>query len=88
MKTIHVDFSKTLGEIRAMNAVNNGPIFTKNADQNSGNMEDYAAANIPFARTHDAAFCSSYGGEHTVDITAVFPNFDADEYDPASYDFH
>ena len=85
---LSINFNESAGAIKPMNAVNNGPIFTKNADQNSGNMEDYAAANIPFARTHDAAFCASYGGEHTVDITAVFPNFDADEYDPASYDFH
>ena len=32
----------------------------------------YRAARIPFARTHDAAFCADYGGEHTVDISAIF----------------
>ncbi len=53
----------------------------------SGNFDDYKAAGIPFARNHDAAFCASYGGEHTVDINAIFPDFDADPNDPASYDF-
>jgi len=83
-----INFNESAGKVKPMNAVNNGPVYTKNADQNSGNMATYTAANIPFARTHDAAFCSRYGGEHTVDITAVFPNFDADPMDPASYDFH
>lgn len=85
---VTIDFNRTVGKIKPMNAVNNGPVYTKNADQNSGNLDTYTAANIPYARTHDASFCASYGGEHTVDITAVFPSFDADENDPASYDFH
>ncbi|MBQ8510003.1 MAG: hypothetical protein IJ493_08870 [Clostridia bacterium] len=85
---LRIDYTKTIGAIKPMNAVNNGPVYTKNADQNAGNLPAYTAANIPYARTHDAAFFSRYGGEHTVDITAVFPNFDADPLDPASYDFH
>ncbi len=82
-----IDYSRKLSAIKPMNAVNNGPSFTRNADQNSGNLADYAAANIPFARTHDASFWSRYGGEHTVDVHLIFRNFDADPYDPASYDF-
>ena len=78
---------QTLGKIKPMHAVNNGPIIARN-DQTTGNGPAYRNAKIPFARNHDASFCSSYGGEHTVDITAIFPNFDADENDPASYDFH
>ena len=72
-----------LGPIKPMNAVNNGPI--KSAGR--GNMELWKAAKIPFARNHDAAFCASYGGEHIVDVHAVFPDFSADPDDPASYDF-
>ena len=71
-----------------MNAVNNGPVYKRTGGQNSGNLDTYTAANIPFARTHDASFCSSYGGEHTVDVHLIFRDFDADPYDPASYDFH
>lgn len=76
-----------LGKIKPMHAVNNGPVIAR-GDQTSGNGPAYAHARIPYARNHDASFCSSYGGEHTVDITAIFPNFDADENDPNSYDFH
>ncbi|MBR5587055.1 MAG: hypothetical protein IKW02_03740, partial [Clostridia bacterium] len=40
-----------------------------------------------YARNHDASFCSAYGGEHTVDVHAIFPDFDKNPYDPESYDF-
>ncbi len=84
---ISVDLQQITGAIKPMNAVNNGPIYTKNKDQNGGNLIDYRKANIPYARTHDASFCSRYGGEHTVDVHLIFRDFDADPYDPASYDF-
>ena len=83
---ITVDFSKTAGKINPMHAVNNGPAKPR-ADQSRGNFEAWVEAGIPFARNHDASFCADYGGEHTVDIHAIFPNFDADVNDPASYDF-
>jgi len=31
--------------------------------------------------------CGVYGGPYSHDITCIFPNFDADPYDPESYDF-
>jgi hypothetical protein len=34
---VSINCSKTVGRIKPMNAVNNGPVYTKNADQNSGN---------------------------------------------------
>ena len=86
MSNLHIDFSKNIGTIKPMHAVNNGPI-KKRADQTNSNFDAYKAAGIPFARNHDASFCSSYGGEHAVDVWAIFPNPDADENDPASYDF-
>ena len=50
-----------------MNAVNNGPIHKRHADdQARSNLEDFRAAKIPYARNHDASFCSSYDGEHSV----------------------
>ena len=69
-----------------MNAVNNGPIKAKNI-QSRGNFEAYRNLEIPYARNHDASFCSAYGGEHTVDVHAIFPDFSKDPNDPASYDF-
>ena len=88
METIKFDLAKTLGEFKIMNAVNNGPVHKRHAqDQRRSNLAEYKAARIPYARNHDAAFNASYGGEFSVDISAIFPNFDADPYDPESYDF-
>ncbi len=87
MAKITIDFNTTSGRIKPMNAVNNGPIKPRN-DQSRGNFKDYQALRIPFARIHDANLCYSYGGPHCTDIHAVFPDFAADENDPASYDFH
>ncbi len=83
MKTIKFSSENIIGKIKPMHAVNNGPatrIGTNNSD-------DFVAAGIPFVRTHDASFYAGYGGEHTIDIAAIFPNFDADVDNPASYDF-
>ena len=87
MATVKVERNNVLGKIKPMHAVNNGPVKGPRMFPYLGNFDAYKEAGFPYARNHDAAFCSHYGGEHTVDITAVFPNFDADPYDPASYDF-
>jgi hypothetical protein len=90
MSNLKLDFSKTNGAVKPMHAVNNGPSAKSsnpNSWQSGSNMKEYAAAGIPFARTHDASFYPRYGGEHTVDVHAIFRNFDADPEDPASYDF-
>jgi len=84
---VTVDPSCEIGPIKLMNAVNNGPSVKKpGGDQKNGNFEDYRALRIPYARTHDSVNCVA-GGAHTCDIDAVFPDFDADENDPKSYDF-
>lgn len=88
MENLVFDLTKTYGSFRPMHAVNNGPAYKRHVnDQKRTNFAAYKAAHIPYARTHDAAFCGDYGSEHTVDITAIFPNFDLDPNDPASYDF-
>ena len=87
MKQIHVNCGEKIGKMKPMHAVNNGPVYKFAEDQRITNIEAYKAAGIPYARTHDASFFATYGGEHTVDVHAIFPNFDADPYDPASYDF-
>ena len=86
MNTISINYSKKIGSVKVMHAVNNGPAVA-GKDQTRGNEQSYKAARIPYARVHDAAFFSGYGGEHTVDVHAIFPNFDADVNDPANYDF-
>lgn len=70
-----------------MNAVNNGPAVRYPIAEGSKQVEQFKEMNIPFVRNHDAAFYAYYGGSHTVDIHNIFPDFDADPYDPASYDF-
>ena len=86
--TVAVDFAAACGPVKPMNAVNNGPVGgSPDSARHHGNFLEYRAARIPFARTHDAAEYIVYGGDHVADITAMFPNFDADENDPKSYDF-
>ena len=82
-----VNSKAELGPIKPVHGVNNGPMKAR-ADQCCGNFEAYRDARIPSARTHDAVFSQAYGGAHTIDISAVFPDFDADVDDPKSYDFH
>ena len=85
--TLTVDLKSDLGPIRLMNGVNNGPtVAPVRGDQKRGNFDEYKAARIPYARTHDSINCVS-GGAHCCDINAIFPNFDADENDPKNYDF-
>ena len=86
MTTIQLDYNKIVGDIKLMNAVNNGPVRPRST-QTRGNFEAYSAAGFPYARTHDANDYPDYGAPHIIDITAIFRNFDADENDPASYDF-
>ncbi|MBR4170862.1 MAG: hypothetical protein IKR48_04365 [Kiritimatiellae bacterium] len=83
--TVSVDFSVDCGAVKPMNAVNNGPVG--DGTSRHENFTVFKAARIPFARTHDTSEYIVYGGDHAVDISAVFPNFDADENDPKSYDF-
>ena len=86
MQHITIDTKNVSGKIRPMHAVNNGPVAAR-SDQTRGNFDTFSALHIPYARNHDASHCASYGGEHIVDVHCIFPNFDADVNDPASYDF-
>ena len=76
MNEVKVDFSKKCGKMKPMHAVNNGPVHKFTLDQRISNLQWFIDAGIPYARTHDAAFYSTYGGEHTVDVHAIFPDFD------------
>ena len=83
MASIQVNFDNVTGKIKPMHAVNNMPTLPNNsANDWDGKMK---AAHIPYGRLHDTG--GAFGGAHYVDIPNIFPNFDADENDPASYDF-
>lgn len=87
MKNIYVNFGEACGRVKPMHAVNNGPVYKFTEDQRITNMSAWIEAGIPYARTHDSAFYSTYGGPHTVDVNLIFTNFAADPYLPESYDF-
>lgn len=85
MNEIKIDFNEKSGKIKPMNAVNNGP--SGSLVRKTGNAVEYKELHIPYARLHDSAFYSGYGGEWTVDVHRIFRNFDADVNDACSYDF-
>ena len=76
---VSIDFSAERGAVKPLHGVNNAPVRL------NGKQDEFRRAGIPFVRTHDTG--GAWGGAHYVDIPNVFPNFDADEDDPASYDF-
>lgn len=75
---VSVDPSTALGPVKPLNGVNNAPLKEY--------QESFAALRVPYSRLHDSANSEEYGGPN-VDITDIFPDFDADVDDPASYDF-
>ncbi|MDD6262606.1 MAG: hypothetical protein PUA83_05930, partial [Clostridiales bacterium] len=89
METLRFDLSKPGKKFKILNAVNGGPWHKRHADdQYRSNFKDYKAARIPYSRNHDSNLCGSvYGGPYAHDITAIFPDFDADPENPESYDF-
>ncbi len=86
MKTFLIDFNKINGNIKPMNAVNNGPDGSSVRGETPF-MKNFKEAKIPFARLHDSSFYAPYGGDWTVDVHRIFRNFDADENDPKNYVF-
>ena len=83
MATVIVDFAgQTAGPVRPLHGVNSGPmtkVFTYDA------RPQFIEAGFPYARLHDVEY--PYGSGEFVDVPCIFKNFDADENDPASYNF-
>jgi len=76
---IKADFTKIIGKIKPLHGVNRPRIVY------NGPYPELMEAGIPFVRTHDVG--GMYGGNRFVDVPNIFRNFDADENDPANYDF-
>ncbi len=88
MEKLKFDLNSTGNKFKILNATNGGPWHKRHAtDQFRSNFGDYKAARIPYSRNHDSGVCGIYGGPYSHDITCIFPNFDADPYNPDSYDF-
>ena len=79
MTPIKIDFTRTAGSIKPLHGINNSPLTYGNP------LDELKSAGIPYTRMHDTA--GAFGGTYFVDIPNVFPNFDADPADPASYEF-
>ncbi|MGN0988766.1 MAG: hypothetical protein ACI4N6_00475 [Eubacteriales bacterium] len=77
---IKINFDKKTGkDLKAVNGVCNGPVVEEKTC-----TELYKAARFPFVRLHDTCYASY---PYYVDISHIFPNFDADENDPSNYLF-
>ena len=88
MQTITFNLQRTFGKFKPLNATNGGPGHKRHAkDQYRSNYTEYKQARIPYSRNHDSNVITVYGGPYAHDITAIFPDFNADENDPNSYDF-
>lgn len=77
-----IDFDRITGEIKPVNGVGQPPIYSYD---NTSMFHYLKEAGIPYSRLHDVG--GPYGMNIYVDIPNVFRDFDADENDPASYDF-
>lgn len=78
---IEADFTKVTGRVKAMHGVGQPPMLGLNAEH----LHYLEEAGIPYSRLHDVG--GMFGGGAYVDIPNVFPDFEADENDPASYNF-
>ena len=81
MNNISIDFSKITDKAKPMHGIGQPP-----RDGISDRFHNYLKqAGIPYSRLHDVGHW--LGGGLYVDIPNLFRDFDADENDPASYDF-
>ncbi len=74
-------FDTVVSSVKPMHAINNAPMI----DARDTFFHYLSNAGIPYSRLHDTG--GAYGNNRYVDIGNIFRNFDADENDPASYDF-
>lgn len=81
MPALNPRFITPLQPIKPMHAINNAPMHWSFCDA----FHYLTEASIPYARLHDTG--GLLGGGLFVDIANLFPRFEADANDPASYDF-
>jgi len=78
---VTVDNNKVIGPVKPLHGVNNAPYIAGVHNW----MHYLGEAHISSVRLHDT--CGDFGGTMFVDIPNIFPDFDADPNDPASYNF-
>ena len=79
---VAVDFSAVTGPVKPVNGVGQPPLLSYTGTSLFRYLKE---AGIPYSRLHDVG--GSFGKNVFVDIPNVFRDFDADENDPANYDF-
>ena len=79
---VTVDFSRETGPVKPVNGVGQPPITGLREYPMFKYLKE---AGIPFSRLHDVG--GMFGRGVFVDIPNLFRDFDADETDPANYDF-
>ena len=82
---LHFNFEKTVGKIKPMHGVGQPPLGVGDDGVDDSLFHYLTEANIPYSRLHDTY--GDFAANLFVDIPNLFRNFDADENDPASYDF-
>ena len=79
---VAVDFGHAIGPVKPVNGVGQPPMLGFGGDSLFHYLTE---AGTPFSRLHDTG--GAFGKNVYVDIPNIFRDFDADENDPASYDF-
>ncbi|MBQ7321624.1 MAG: hypothetical protein IJW99_05970 [Clostridia bacterium] len=82
MANITIDLSSSVKPMKPMHAGGQPPVISSAKPTHFHYLTE---AGIPYSRLHDVG--GSFGGGKYVDIPNIFRNFDADETDPANYDF-
>ncbi len=82
---LYFDFEKTKGKIKPMHGVGQPPFGLSNDGLDVSMFRYLTEAHIPYSRLHDTY--GAFGADLFVDVPNLFRDFDADENDPASYDF-
>ncbi|MBQ7934820.1 MAG: hypothetical protein IJ333_00505, partial [Clostridia bacterium] len=85
MSNIQVAFDQIVGKIKPMHATGQPPFLGGFQTLNFAPMDYMKNAHIPYCRLHDVQ--GAFGSNRYVDIPNIFRDFDADETDPANYDF-
>ena len=80
--TIKTDLNKPIKKMKPMHGGGQPPMAGR---QFNDMMHYLTEAGIPYSRLHDVG--GVFGGGRFVDIPNIFRDFEADVYDPASYDF-
>ena len=81
---IYIDVEKTAEKIKPLHSVGGGP-RQGGARLGYNFTKEFSEIGVPYARLHDVE--GAYSQNQFVDIHCIFPDFNADVDDPASYNF-